>query len=279
MGDPNGENPLDETILTWEDVTKDLGTIAPGESVSFVTYFQVIGSGASATNRVEIVSALDEFGDNALVEAAADMVTLPIAGLTLSMDSTPPPGTEVEGGQRIEYTLLVTNTGGIDHSGLAVRGEIPANAAYVAGSAQPPVAIGGRAGGELLWAVDSLAQNGIFVARFSVEVLGDEFGGSVIATGQASSDQSPNPRTAQILHVALPTAIELLRFTAIPGEGGVTIEWVTGAEIDTWGFYLRRGKDNVFAHSQRLAGDLIPGVGANGGGAYQVVDSTTSHGG
>lgn len=94
----------------------------------------------------------------------------------------------------------------------------------------------------------------------------------MVNRAEVASDQTPVSRRAVVIHTALPTAVELLRFTATPGEGGVLVEWVTGLEIGTWGFHLRRSVDGDLAHSQQVTNGLIPAVGANSGATYRFVD-------
>lgn len=62
IGPPLIQNRGSQSILFWDDVTGDLGDIAPGESVSFTTQFVVEGAGVQTTNQVETVGVLDAFG-------------------------------------------------------------------------------------------------------------------------------------------------------------------------------------------------------------------------
>lgn len=93
-----------------------------------------------------------------------------IAALGLGVSSTPPQGSEVMGGDRITYTLRVSNTGGIDLSGIWLRTEVPTNTEYIVGSAQPPAEDQRRPTAELVWRLPGLAQNAQFVAQFGVQV-------------------------------------------------------------------------------------------------------------
>jgi hypothetical protein len=70
-----------------------------------------------------------------------------------------------------------------------------------------------------------------------------------------------------------PTAIELLSFTATYREQDILVRWVTGAEINTWGFHLLRSPDGTRANATRVTPTLIPGRGRSTSGAtYTWVD-------
>ena len=182
------------------------------------------------------------------------------------------------GGDRITYTLRISNAGGVDLSGVWLRTEVPTNTELIAGSAQPAAEEGRRPDANLLWRLPGLAQNGQFVAHYAVQVKPGESGGIVVSRAEVASDQTPVVRRAVVIHTALPTAIELLRFTATAGAGGVLVEWITGVEIGTWGFHLWRSDDAEFAHSQRVTSGLIPATGANGGAGYRFVDGSAAPG-
>lgn len=267
-----------QSVLFWEDVTDDLGDIRPGQIVSFTVQFGVEGAASQTTNQVETDAVVDEFGDTGANVSGEVSLTLRIAGLDLRVSSTPPQGSEVMGGSIITYTLRISNAGGIDLSGVWLRTEVPTNTELIVGSAQPPAEEGRRPDAGLIWRLPALAQNGQFVAQYAVQVKPDASGGIVVSRAEVASDQTPVARRAVVIHTALPTAVELLRFTAIAGSGGVLVEWVTGAEIGSWGFHLWRSESENFSHSQRVTEGLIPATGGNGGANYRFVDSRATPG-
>jgi uncharacterized repeat protein (TIGR01451 family) len=57
------------------------------------------------------------------------------------------------------------------------------------------------------------------------------------------------------------TAIELLQFTATREGATIQVRWVTGAELDTWGFHLYRSTDGSRANAVRVTPELIIGRG------------------
>ncbi len=77
---------------------------------------------------------------------------------------------------------------------------------------------------------------------------------------------------------AIPTVIELSNFSAIPGDGEVTLMWRTESEIDTAGFNIYRG---VIGSSEmtKLNDTLIPAKGtATSGAEYTYVDDDVRNG-
>jgi hypothetical protein len=81
------------------------------------------------------------------------------------------------------------------------------------------------------------------------------------------------------LNIISTTAIELVSLRATPVIGGIAVEWETGAERGTWGFYVLRGGDNGRAGAARISGTLIPARGhAREGAVYHFLDTTAQPG-
>jgi len=77
---------------------------------------------------------------------------------------------------------------------------------------------------------------------------------------------------------AIPTVIELSNFSAIPGDGEVTLMWRTESEIDTAGFNIYRGVIGS-AEMTKLNKTLIPAKGtATSGAEYTYVDNDVRNG-
>jgi hypothetical protein len=71
---------------------------------------------------------------------------------------------------------------------------------------------------------------------------------------------------------AVATAVTLMSFSALPGDGAVTLEWRTGSELDNLGFHLYRGP-SADGPWTRLTSSLIPGLGSSPlGQAYAWLD-------
>jgi hypothetical protein len=74
------------------------------------------------------------------------------------------------------------------------------------------------------------------------------------------------------------TVVELSSFTATPGNGSVTLKWVTETEIDNSGFNILRAEskngDYVIINS-----DLIPSLGSpTMGASYEYTDTSAQNG-
>ena len=69
------------------------------------------------------------------------------------------------------------------------------------------------------------------------------------------------------------TAVKLMSFAAVPGDGSVVLEWRTGSELDNLGFHVHRGP-SADGPWTRLTGSLIPGLGSSPlGQSYSWLDS------
>jgi hypothetical protein len=76
-----------------------------------------------------------------------------------------------------------------------------------------------------------------------------------------------------------PTAISLLNFTVTRQGERVIINWVTGAEVDTWGFHLYRSADDVRANAVRVTSGAILAQGrGQAGAAYSWTDTNVDRG-
>ena len=73
--------------------------------------------------------------------------------------------------------------------------------------------------------------------------------------------------------IAATTAVELLSFTALGGDGAVELRWETGSEVDNVGFYLYRAASEAGPY-QLVNPNVIPGLGSSPlGASYRYVDS------
>jgi hypothetical protein len=76
-----------------------------------------------------------------------------------------------------------------------------------------------------------------------------------------------------------PTAVTLLSFTARSEAGGVMVEWVTGSELDSWGFHLWRSATGERTDAERITDSLVMATGGFTFGAdYSFFDSTAQPG-
>ncbi len=73
------------------------------------------------------------------------------------------------------------------------------------------------------------------------------------------------------------TQAVITRVEAKTTSGGTMIEWETGSEVGTAGFYVKR-YDEVKEKFVRIHKEMIPSVGAPQGGIYRVIDPTAVSG-
>ena len=95
---------------------------------------------------------------------------------------------------------------------------------------------------------------------------------AVSAGAEAGALSLPTMQDDDVVEIYDPTAIELLYFRAGPKAGGVLVEWATLFEMDTYGFWLYRGDDEVLSHAVPVA--FIPSQGWHFfGAAYRYLDA------
>ncbi len=111
------------------------------------------------------------------------------------------------------------------------------------------------------------ASNATLFARFRLD---DQSGGSASPTGWASNGEDEDYRWDP-----MPTAVELVYFTATAGDSSILLAWETVSEIETIGFNLYRA-DSPDGTRIQLNDALIPGQapGSPVGATYQFPDTT-----
>jgi uncharacterized repeat protein (TIGR01451 family) len=86
------------------------------------------------------------------------------------------------------------------------------------------------------------------------------------------STPTPGDPTTTVIKPS-PLAISLASFTAMRRASGVAVNWVTTAEINTWGFHLYRSADGSRTGAVRVTAAIFPGQGrGQGGAAYSWLD-------
>ena len=74
------------------------------------------------------------------------------------------------------------------------------------------------------------------------------------------------------------TAVRLMSFSAVPGDGSVVLEWRTGSELSNLGFHVYRGPSGDGPWT-RLTSALIPGLGSSAiGQSYSWADTGLANG-
>jgi uncharacterized repeat protein (TIGR01451 family) len=207
------------------------------------------------------------------------------AQFTFGLQSEPASGASVRVGDRITYTLLITNTGGVTMTDLVLRSAVPLNTVLVPGSLQPArwanVFTGSDTSSPLEWRIATLAPKQSTQTRFAVQVTSLGNGLEAIQnTAQLQALAVALTASNTVTHFYLPTAIELVSFVATPTDvGGVRVAWRTGAEIDTFGFVLYRvdgAQADVGGEQVLVTPEVIAAAGA--GSTYTQYDTTARPG-
>ena len=247
----------------------DAGTLAGGASGRAIFAVRVISVPPPGATLINVVVINDD-GSTPIPGSATVTTPLAAPALTLVKTSNPASGQSVEVGDLITYVLTLNNTGTYTATQISVRDAVPANTQYVVGSAQPVPAAGPD---PLQWQFAALGPQQSVVMTFSTVVLAFNINITNVAT--AASAEISNVASNVVIHVSLPQAITLLRFTAVPEAAGVRLAWETGSEINTFGFVLYRGTSRNRAEAMALNTMLIPAQGNDGGGAvYSFVDES-----
>ena len=146
---------------------------------------------------------------------------------------------------------------------------------YVPGSAVPaPTSVN-----PLIWFIGTLNSGQRFTTTFQVSVTASTtqtlinvatvVGGNVQLVGVSSQAATPFE----------PQAVTLIEFAASRQKDGVHVIWVTGSEIDTFGFAIYRSPSRIRSQAVGVTQELIPSKSVNTGGAsYEFVDSTAEAG-
>ena len=161
----------------------------------------------------------------------------------------------VEPGVTVEFT--VTAEDAPERTVTLDASELPPNA-----SLDPALPITGNpVSSDFTWKTEDSHNNTIHIVEFT-----------------ATSDLLAYARCEVTIEVADFTLVTLASFTAILGDGQVTLHWTTASEIDNAGFYLLRSVAGT-RYEVRLNKGLIPAMGDVFMGAdYSYVDYTVVNG-
>ena len=111
--------------------------------------------------------------------------------------------------------------------------------------------------------------------------MGEGWVGTSPTGWQWQTQQAPTPfgiNAVDFGFVPDPTAVDLVRFDAVPVDDGVWIEWETSSETDNLGFNLYRSLSEEGSY-EKVTARLIPGLGSSPRGAsYSYRDTGLSNG-
>ena len=197
--------------------------------------------------------------------------------IVLSKNAVPAPSTltqtiQVGVGTRITYTLSVRNDGAAPALNVVLSDVVPADTAFVAGSANPPAT---PVSNVISWTVPQLNVGQTAQVSFEVTVVSRN-GVAIENTAFALSNQTPMTVSNRVVHVFTPTPITLVNFDATATAGSVMINWGTGLELDTFGFLLYRTATGNQADRVLITAELIPALGGNS--SYRFEDKNVTAG-
>ncbi|MGD9872967.1 MAG: SdrD B-like domain-containing protein [Kiritimatiellia bacterium] len=170
--------------------------------------------------------------------------------------------------QVIAWTLVVTNNGPSGTDGIEVTDVLPAKTAYISyGSSQ-----GAYDNGSGIWSVGYMAAGDVETLTITAQmqaVSTDVFTNRADITASDLPDVVPTNNWDEV--VIRPTLVSIASFRLLRADSGVVVEWLTGSEIGTAGFYLERL--NRSGNFVRVNDEMLPSLfGAPLGGTYQYPD-------
>ena len=224
-----------------------------------------------------------------LVSGTPRLVAIKTASLAVDPDNSliPSPG------DTLLYTIVITNQGDAAESAVTLTDTPDPNTRLVVGSVsttQGSVTSGNSAGqSTIAVSIGTLGGAGAQVTiTFQAAIKNPLPAGTTTihnqgtVTGQSSQVSTDDPRVAGAADptdtpVLGPTAISLLQFRAQPmGGRRVEIRWTTAAEINNYGFWLRRAAVNDPSQAANVA--FIPSAAGGSGAVYRLLDTVPSGG-
>jgi uncharacterized repeat protein (TIGR01451 family) len=165
-------------------VTVELGSLASGGSATITIVVAVLPSTTGALLNEAVVTG-DNF-DPVLLNNSDDEPTQVVPRIDLSIEKTDTPD-PVVAGQRLNYTLLVTNLGPSDATGVTVEDALPAGVTYVsATSSQGTVT---ESGGTLTATLGNLALGAQATITIAVDVAASARG-TLVNTASVSGNET-----------------------------------------------------------------------------------------
>jgi len=270
----------------------EVGTLGVGQSATLGVVIRVSGS-PPYVNTVEVIASdlpdPDSTPNNGNPnEDDFASVSLPSGVIDLELDQEP---VRVIGrlsdGALLQINLV--NRGPDVATGVEVEDLLPPELGFVS-AAPSQGAYDPRTG---RWTVGVLPPNGAAFLLITTRVLpGDNREitnfAQVSRANEFDIDSTPGNRPVpvrveddeDVRTFSRLTPITLKRFTAIQKPSGVLVEWETGVEINTLGFYLYRSSDGARATASRVMPNLLAARGSSSGGErYSFLDTGAMPGG
>ncbi|NJP07662.1 MAG: DUF11 domain-containing protein, partial [Chloroflexaceae bacterium] len=264
--------------LIWNDVTQGVG-LQPGESVD-ITFEAIVTTEIGTYINIGIVEGEYPGGSVTDSDDASVIVSDPVVEVNKGVAT---PGL-VNG--VITFTIRITNTGPSTIVNLPLFDRFQGPIAYVGGSVVADEV--DNVNQVLGWndVTDSLGPldpGEVFEIQTRFELIDDGITESEIVNvvevvgAEDEAGNRVNDQADSAITTIDPSAIELLSFRAIYQPDGVQLTWITGAEIDTWGFHLLRSNDNNRANAVQVTPALILARGrSNSGALYAWFDQSAT---
>jgi uncharacterized repeat protein (TIGR01451 family) len=144
-------------------------------------------------------------------------------------------------GSVLNYTITVTNLGPGVAQNVIVSDALPVELVYL--DSTPKASL---SSGVLRWFVGSMDPGATLSFRLRTRVeswANRPFINRAVASSSTVDLDPNNNQQSLTSNLAVPTAVELVNFTAsAQNDGQVLLQWVTGAEVNTFGFKILRAE-------------------------------------
>ena len=172
-------------------------------------------------------------------------------------------------GDRITYTLSLHNAGLQPARNVVVTDVLPGDVQVISGTVQPTAT---SASGLLGWTVAELGSGERYTMSFAVRVM-SKHNDSIQNLAFVETTQTPMAVSNGVVHVFLPTAVQLLSFAGRWVATGVELAWQTGAEVNSFGFALYRSETSDRSTRARVTPEWIAAKNSNSA-TYAFVDES-----
>lgn len=283
----NGSGAVVATTTTANGGYYTFTDLAPGTyAVSFT-----LPAGHLFTLKDAAANGLDaDDSDASTTTGATDAIVLAMGEVNLSLDagllelpnlvasksSVPNAGAQVRVGDLITYSVWFTNVAQTTAFHVPVTDSAPSGTVYVPDTAVPPVVSGPS---PLTWDFAQVLPGVPYSVSFTVIVTGVPDLGTIVNV--AFVGNSPVTETNEIVHVFVPTAIQLVSLVAsrgmdLDGYPIVSVAWVVAGESNTLGYRVVRGTSADRANASVVSAGLIAAYG--NGGTYAWTDTAAPAG-
>ena len=278
---PNGLT-LTELPPGWREISPGvygvpIGVIPPGGSVTIIIPVTVSPL-LPPVFLLPIDVSVDDL-DHPGESASSGTITAPVnRDVTLSVLKQGQPANQqmVRPGERITYTLLVSNTSGFTATNVVVRDALPDGVTWI-GVASPVAQLEANT---LAWRYAKLAPYQSIQMTFVVSVTrASEYESAILNQFTVSSNNTLLQTSNEVVNVYAPLAVTLSRFVgALQANGTVRLEWATSLEVNSFGFDIFRSPDGTRDSAVKITPTLIPAAGRAGGATYDFMDSAVQVG-